>query len=418
MGKKKVIATILVSISMATTLLTGCTSSIGIDNNSKKQIVFFSNKIEAVDTYNKLVEKFEAENPDIDVVVSAPPDATTVLKTRLVKGDAPDIISLSADRSFADFVDANILEDLSGKIDFSVIDPIYNQMLKALEIESVDGIYGVPYALNASGVIYNKDIFEELGLSIPKTWDEFLGLAQAVQDNGITPFYFTLKESWTSLPAWNNISSTLVSSDSFKKVNSKETTFNEIYSETTDKIMKLMKYGHSDNFGVGYNDGNTAFANGESAMYLQGSYAIPAILTVNPDLNLGMFPLPASNNEEENKLVSGVDVYFAITKDSKNKEESIRFINFLLEEENAKTYIDEQSAFSAVKGVVQEDSKFEGFDEFFENSRVVDFQDHYYPAELPASDMIQTYLLDGDKNKFLNNFQKEWLKANRQYIKE
>lgn len=417
MGKKKVIATILVSISMATTLLTGCTSSIRI-GNSKKQIVFFSNKIEAVDTYNKLVEKFEAENPDIDVVVSAPPDATTVLKTRLVKGDAPDIISLSADRSFADFVDANILEDLSGKIDFSVIDPIYNQMLKALEIESVDGIYGVPYALNASGVIYNKDIFEELGLSIPKTWDEFLGLAQAVQDNGITPFYFTLKESWTSLPAWNCIASTLVSSDSFKKVNSKETTFNEIYSETTDKIMKLMKYGHSDNFGVGYNDGNTAFANGESAMYLQGSYAIPAILTVNPDLNLGMFPLPASNNEEENKLVSGVDVYFAITKDAKNKEESIRFINFLLEEENAKTYIDEQSAFSAVKGVVQEDSKFEVFDEFFENSRVVDFQDHYYPAELPASDMIQTYLLDGDKNKFLNNFQKEWLKANRQYIKE
>ena len=85
-------------------------------------------------------------------------------------------------------------------------------MLKALEIESVDGIYGVPYALNASGVIYNKDIFEELGLSIPKTWDEFLGLAQAVQDNGITPFYFTLKESWTSLPAWNTIASTLVSS--------------------------------------------------------------------------------------------------------------------------------------------------------------------------------------------------------------
>ena len=412
MKKKVVMATILVATSIVTTFFTGCSSNVGTSKD-KKQIVFFSNKIEAVDTYKKLVEKFEHENPDIDVVVSAPPDATTVLKTRLVKGDAPNIISLSADRTFADFVDANILEDLSGKIDFDVIDPVYSQMLKDLELEKVEGNFGVPYALNASGVIYNKDIFEELGLSIPKTWDEFLGLAQTVQDNGITPFYFTLKESWTSLPAWNTIASTLVSSDSFKKVNSKETTFNEIYSETTDKIMKLMKYGHSDNFGVGYNDGNTAFANGESAMYLQGSYAIPAILTVNPDLNLGMFPLPASNNEEENKLVSGVDVYFAITKDSKNKEESIRFINFLLEEENAKTYIDEQSAFSAVKGVVQE-----VFDDFFENSRVVDFQDHYYPAELPASDMIQTYLLDGDKNKFLNNFQKEWLKANRQYIKE
>ena len=418
MGKKKVIATILVSISMATTLLTGCTSSIGIYNNSKKQIVFFSNKIEAVDTYNKLVEKFEAENPDIDVVVSAPPDATTVLKTRLVKGDAPDIISLSADRSFADFVDANILEDLSGKIDFDVIDPVYSQMLKDLELEKVEGNFGVPYALNASGVIYNKDIFEKLNLSIPKTWDEFINVAKIVKDNGIIPFYFTLKDSWTSLPPWNTIASTLVSSDSFQKINNLETTFNELYDDTTDKIIQLMDYGHSDNFGVGYNDGNTAFAQGETAMYLQGSYAIAPILTVNPNLNLGMFPLPASNNEEENKLVSGVDVYFAIPKDSKNKEESIRFINFLLREENAKTYIDEQCAFSAVKGVKQEDSKFEAFDEFFKNSRVVDFQDHFYPAELPAGDMVQTYLLDGDKDKFLNNFQKEWLKANRQYIKK
>ena len=411
------ITTILLTASILINVFTGCSISTAV-NNDKKKIVFFSNKIEAVDTYNKLAEKFEDENPDIDVIVSAPPDATTVLKTRLVKGDAPDIISLSADRTFADFVDANILEDLSGEIDFDVIAPIYSQMLKDLEIEKVEGNFGVPYALNASGVIYNKDIFEKLNLSIPKTWDEFISVAKTVKDNGITPFYFTLKDSWTSLPPWNTIASTLVSSDSFQKVNNLETTFNELYDETTDKIIQLMDYGHSDNFGVGYNDGNTAFAQGETAMYLQGSYAIAPILTVNPELNLGMFPLPASNNEEENKLVSGVDVYFAIPKDSKNKEESIRFINFLLREENAKTYIDEQCAFSAVRGVEQEDPKFEAFDEFFKNSRVVDFQDHFYPAELPAGDMIQTYLLDGDKDKFLSNFQKEWLKANRQYIKK
>ena len=59
-------------------------------------------------------------------------------------------------------------------------------------------------------------------------------------------------------------------------------------------------------------------------MYIIGNYAIAPILTVNPNLNLGMFSLPASNNEEENKLVSGIDVYFAIPKDCKNKEESIR----------------------------------------------------------------------------------------------
>lgn len=412
--KKRIITTIITSALM-TAFFTGCSNNEG-KNEDITEIMFFSNKIEAVGTYNKLVEKFEAENPNIKVTISAPPDATTVLKTKLVKGDVPDIISMSADRSYADFVEANILEDLDGLVDIDKINPVYNEMMKDLEIEERQGIYGVPYALNASGVIYNKDIFKELNLEIPKTWDEFLSVAQKVKDEQIIPFYMTYKEAWTTLPAWNTVSSTLVSSEIFDKVNKREITFSEIYDETTDKILELLEFGHSDNFGVGYNDGNIAFAKGESAMYLQGSYAIPSILTVNENLNLGMFALPATNNVENNKLVSGVDVYFSIPKDAKNKEESIKFINFLLEEENSQLYIEEQCAFSAVKGVEQNDIMFEAFKPYFEENKVVDFQDHFYPAELPAGDMIQTYLIDQNKEKFLTNFQKEWLKANRQYI--
>ncbi len=412
--KKRIITTIITSALM-TTFFTGCSNNES-KNEGTTEIMFFSNKIEAVGTYNKLVEKFEAENPNIKVTISAPPDATTVLKTKLVKGDVPDIISMSADRSYADFVEANILEDLDGLVDIDKINPVYNEMMKDLEIEERQGIYGVPYALNASGVIYNKDIFKELNLEIPKTWDEFLSVAQKVKDEQIIPFYMTYKEAWTTLPAWNTVSSTLVSSEIFDKVNKREITFSEIYDETTDKILELLEFGHSDNFGVGYNDGNIAFAKGESAMYLQGSYAIPSILTVNENLNLGMFALPATNNVENNKLVSGVDVYFSIPKDAKNKEESIKFINFLLEEENSQLYIEEQCAFSAVKGVEQNDIMFEAFKPYFEENKVVDFQDHFYPAELPAGDMIQTYLIDQNKEKFLTNFQKEWLKANRQYI--
>lgn len=412
--KKRIITTIITSALM-TTFFTGCSNNES-KNEGTIEIMFFSNKIEAVGTYNKLVEKFEAENPNIKVTISAPPDATTVLKTKLVKGDVPDIISMSADRSYADFVEANILEDLDGLVDIDKINPVYNEMMKDLEIEERQGIYGVPYALNASGVIYNKDIFKELNLEIPKTWDEFLSVAQKVKDEQIIPFYMTYKEAWTTLPAWNTVSSTLVSSEIFDKVNKREITFSEIYDETTDKILELLEFGHSDNFGVGYNDGNIAFAKGESAMYLQGSYAIPSILTVNENLNLGMFALPATNNVENNKLVSGVDVYFSIPKDAKNKEESIKFINFLLEEENSQLYIEEQCAFSAVKGVEQNDIMFEAFKPYFEENKVVDFQDHFYPAELPAGDMIQTYLIDQNKEKFLTNFQKEWLKANRQYI--
>ena len=94
-----------------TTFFTGCSNNES-KNEGTTEIMFFSNKIEAVGTYNKLVEKFEAENPNIKVTISAPPDATTVLKTKLVKGDVPDIISMSADRSYADFVEANIFKSV------------------------------------------------------------------------------------------------------------------------------------------------------------------------------------------------------------------------------------------------------------------------------------------------------------------
>ena len=156
MRRNKLISKVLAVI-LCTSMFTSCSN--GSTDNKKRQLTLFSNKIEAVDTYNELIEEFEKENPDIEVVLTAPPDATTVLKSRFIKEDSPDIIQLSADRVYADFVDANILEDLTGKIDLNEVDDIYNKMLKDLEIEKKDGIYGVPYALNASAVIYNKDIF-------------------------------------------------------------------------------------------------------------------------------------------------------------------------------------------------------------------------------------------------------------------
>ena len=63
-------------------------------------------------------------------------------------------------------------------------------------------------------------------------------------------------------------------------------TFADGYREVAQKYLKLLDYGPDDPFAYGYNDACTAFANGESAMYPIGSYAIPQILTVNPDMNI------------------------------------------------------------------------------------------------------------------------------------
>src|SRR6185437_10271601 len=97
------------------------------------------------------------------------------------------------------------------------IKPAYLQMLK--DVTGLKEIYAVPYAANANGVIYNKAIFEELGIEVPKTWDEFITVAEKVKASGKIPFYFTLKDAWTTLPSFNVLAANTQGDDFYDELN-------------------------------------------------------------------------------------------------------------------------------------------------------------------------------------------------------
>ncbi len=99
-----------------------------------------------------------------------------------------------------------------------------------------------------------------------------------VKDAGKIPFYFTFKDSWTTLPMFNALASNIPGDKFMDDRTAGTTTFAQGYKEVAEKKqLKLVEFGHKDNFGKGYADGNAAFAKGESAMYLQGVWAIPEI---------------------------------------------------------------------------------------------------------------------------------------------
>src|SRR5699024_4177699 len=157
-----------------------------------------------------------------------------------------------------------------------------------------------------------------------------------------------------------------------------------------------LKYRHNNNCGICDNNGNSAFAAGEGVFYLQINSAIPEIKKINPDIELGTFPLPVNNDPEENKLVSGVDVTLSISEDTEHKEEALQFIEFLMEKDTAQAYIEDQEAFSAIKGVTQDNPIYDGINGNFENDKLVSFQDHYYPIGLSPENMIQDFLIQQD----------------------
>ena len=78
-------------------------------------------------------------------------------------------------------------------------------------------------------------------------------------------------------------------------------------------------------------------------MYPIGSYAVPQILSVNPNMNIDSFTFPANENEEDNVLNSGIDLHFSVMKNTKNKEAVYEVLRFLFKDETVQIYLDEQS---------------------------------------------------------------------------
>lgn len=381
---------------LVASLLAGCAKSTGTagENSTKEEKVeleLFSNKQESKATLEGFVAEFEKQNPNVHITVNVPPDAEAVLITRLTKNDMPDLFSIGGNATYGELARAGAFKDLTNEKVVQNVQEAYIKMIGRLVGKDQTNVYGVPYATN--GILYNKDKFKELNLQVPKTWDELIETAEKIKAAGQIPFYLTLKDAWTIMVSWNALAANIPDDNFTDMRNEGKVKFKgSAYEEVADKILKLTEYGHGDNFGIGYSDGNAAFAQGESVMYLQGNWAIPDITKANPNINLGMFAFPSTNDENRNRLVSGVDVLLAVFATTKHPEEAMKFIEFMTTKENAQKYIKEQSALSALKDVYTEDKVMEDILVNFEEGRITSFPDHYYPTGMEAANLIQEYL--------------------------
>ena len=184
----------------ASSLLSGCG---GTASDGKRHVEVVTYKQEAVKIFERLQDEFNATHDDIAVSITCPNNATTVMRTRFIREDYPDIIGIGGDISFSNFIDAGILADVSDFEGLGHVKPAYLDILETLEFVPTEGTFGVPYMANAAGVLYNRQMFREHGWDIPTTWQEFIDLCETIRAAGILPLYFGFKDTWTTLAPWN-----------------------------------------------------------------------------------------------------------------------------------------------------------------------------------------------------------------------
>ena len=420
MSKRKITKGMLAAVGAAMAL-TGLTGYAQSSSDGKIEVEMVSYKPEAVEAFEEIAERFNATHDDIHLTIDSPNEAMTILKTRFIREDYPDIVGIGGDINYSNFLDADLFMDISNLEEIGSVKKSYLDMDKELEFVPKEGTYALPYAANAAGILYNRDMFEEHGWSIPHTWDEFISLCEEIEAAGIQPLYLGYKDTWTCLAPWNALAVGLSASDTCNQVNMGNTTFTAAYREVSEKIRVLLDYAEPNPYAYGYNDACTAFARGQSAMYPIGSYAIPQIKLVNPGMNIDSFAFPANAAEEDNVLNSGIDFQFCVRKTCENKEAVYEVLRFLYEDETIQIYLDNQGGVACKEGNFEIPAELEGMRTYIENDRMADFQDHHYPSEMSVDAMIQTFLLDGSENAvdtFLQRFDTDWKRYNRDLIRK
>ena len=192
--------------------MAGC----GTSNAGTVTLDFFQFKAEAADWFTARAREFEKTHPNIKINVNNSSDATTDLRTRLVKNREPDVITINGDINFGMLAEAGVFHDFT---DDEIVDELNPGMVKIAKslVQTTDQskkrLYAIPYAGNASGYIINADVWEKAGEdpnNPPKTWDEFISLLKRFKAKGVVPIEASTGDPWTIQAPLSSLNSTLV----------------------------------------------------------------------------------------------------------------------------------------------------------------------------------------------------------------
>ncbi|MFZ3591323.1 ABC transporter substrate-binding protein [Bacillus sp. DJP31] len=308
---------------------------------------FFQFKVEIAEPLQAMIDEFEKENPNIKVkleTVGGGADYGAALKAKFASGEEPDLFNNGGFKELELWKEK--LADLSEEPWAKNVLPIGK-----VPMTDADGkLYGMPVNLEGYGFIYNKDLFEEAGITeAPKTLTELKDAAAKLEAKGITAFSAGYGEWWVIGQHLLNIPFAQ-QEDPIAFIEglydgSQKIVGNEQFKQFKEVLDTEINFGNANPLTTDYNTQVTQFASGQTAMLQQGNWTENMITEIDPEINMGFLPIPINDDAEANSLPVGVPNNWVINKNSENLEEAKLFLNWMVSSETGKRYITEEFAF-------------------------------------------------------------------------
>ncbi len=267
-------------------------------------------------------------NIDVEIEVLKETDYESTMKIRHQSGELPDLFPLQQ-KWLVSFKDALMPVDDTDAAKVS---------LYAAENKVDNKILGIPYTRFGEVVYYHKSIFAEYGLTVPKTWDEFIKVCETIKEKGqYIPLVMGAKDSWVDYP-FNEFMPPIVAKngDYFSTMATMDAPFAKgqpIY-DSYAMIQQLYdaKVMGDDPMGIGFDQSKAVFAGKQGAMIAMGEWLLSDIATaLNGDTSdISTFILPVRKTETEELITAGsVEEFWCINAKAKHPEEAKALLNFM-----------------------------------------------------------------------------------------
>lgn len=304
--------------------------------------------------WKQLATNFEKANPGTKVNVTANPDIGNIIRPKIIAGTPPDVVYLNqTDPSGVTqgLIKEQGLTDLTDLFAGNAIDEDKPLALKILPgvLESVymspygdDKIYMAPYNYNVMGLWYNKTLFDDKGITLPKTWDELLALNSVAKENdralftyqGTVPSYLEeiLIPAVYSLGGQEALDQMLEYDPEFWKSETALTVLG-IFEKIANEENALM----NGTVALDHTQSQTSFMQGK-AMFIPNGNWFEGEMAEAPredGFEFGFLGVPTFNAKDPLLALNSVEQMY-IPKDAKNPELAKEFLRFMYSEENIK----------------------------------------------------------------------------------
>ncbi|MDO5422638.1 MAG: extracellular solute-binding protein [Eubacteriales bacterium] len=324
-----------------------------------------------LDTYGEALEALsdaalEKYNIEIDLENKTNgSDGDNLVKTRLAAGEMTDLLIFNSGAQLTALNPAEYFVDLT---DYDFMDNV-QEIFK--ESVTIDGkVYGTPVSSsNVAGIVYNKQVYEDLGLEIPKTWDEFLSNMEACEAAGYTGIMGTCGDAWSSqytfLADYYNVAAAEPDFAAEFEAGTAKFATTPAALRSWEKLSDLQNHMNSDYMATTVTDGFDKMLEENAPVHWPMTsqfFSYMDSLSSREDAEMfGIFPIP-SDDESVNGFTVWMPNGLYINNDSENVEAALTFMEFWVSEEGMDVFKEHAQADGPylIEGVELPEDSYEG----------------------------------------------------------